>query len=231
VRRARQTFMRPLGLAPTDAQRNEAISMLQREQRRLRAAMNCLIADAPNARAINPDAYESLIPRYNDLVGPRGAYYEQQVWSSQDLDFGVYKALSTFTNEVFDFIQRVRQLTNCDAAVAAAGGEGGVAPSAPAPTPAPAESLLQPTPAETPPPVPGSGDTPRLTPVVTPPGPRRPASSGFPSWTYYAFAGAGVLLAAGVVGFFVFRRRRKGSRRIEITSERITPKSRRLTAG
>ncbi len=215
MRRARQTFMRPLGLAPTDAQRNEAISMLQREQRRLRAAMNCLIADAPNARAINPDAYESLIPLYNDLVGPRGAYYEQQVWSSQDLDFGVYKALSTFTNEVFDFIQRVRQLTNCDAAVAAAGGEGGVAPSAPAPTPAPAESLLQPTPAA--PPVPGSGDTPRLTPVVTPPGPRR-TSSGFPSWTYYAFAGAGVLLAAGVVGFFVFRRRR-------------TPKSRRLTAG
>jgi hypothetical protein len=208
--------MRPLGFVPTDAQRNEAISMLQRQQRRLRAAMNCLIADAPNARAINPDAYESLIPLYNDLVGPRGAYYEQQVWSSQDLDFGVYKALSTFTNEVFDFIQRVRQLTNCDAAVAAAGGEGGVEPSAPGPTPAPAESLQTPTPAA--PPEPGSGDVPVLTPVVTPPGPRRPASSGWPSWTYYAFAGAGVLLAASVVGFFVFRRRR-------------TPKSRRLTAG
>ena len=215
MKRARQTFMRPLGFVPTDAQRNEAISMLQRQQRRLRAAMNCLIADAPNARAINPDAYESLIPRYNDLVGPRGAFYEQQVWSSQELDTGVYKALSSFTGEVEEFIQRVRQLTNCDAAVAAAGGEGGVEPSAPQPEPAAAESLLTPTPAA--PPEPGSGDVPVLTPVVTPPGPRR-TSSGWPSWTYYAFAGAGVLLAASVVGFFVFRRRR-------------TPKSRRLTAG
>lgn len=210
--------MRPVGFVPTDAQRNEAISMLQRQQRRLRAAMNCLIADAPNARAINPDAYESLIPLYNDLVGPRGAYYEQEVWSSQELDLGVYKALSSFTGEVEDFIGRVRQLTNCDAAVAAAGGEGGVEPSAPGPTPAEAESLLQPTPAA--PPVPGSGDVPVLTPVVTPPGPRRPAPapSGFPSWTYYAFAGTGVLLAAGIVGFLFFKRRR-------------TPKSRRLTAG
>lgn len=210
MRRARQTFMRPVGFVPTDAQRNEAISMLQRQQRRLRAAMNCLIADAPNARAINPDAYESLIPLYNDLVGPRGAYYEQEVWSSQELDTGVYKALSRFTGEVEDFIGRVRQLTNCDAAVAAAGGEGGVEPSAPGPTPAEAESLLQPTPAA--PPVPGSGDTPRLTPVVTPPGPRRPASSGWPSWTYYAFAGTGVLLAAGIVGFLFFKRRKKARR-------------------
>jgi hypothetical protein len=217
-------------MTPTGGQRNEAIAMFQREQRRLRAAMNCLINDAGNARAINPDAYESLIPVYNDLVGPRGAFYEQQVWSSTDLDFGVYKALSSFTNEVFDFIQRVRQLTACDAAVAAAGGEGGIAPSAPQPEPAPAESLQTPTPAA--PPEPGSGDVPVLTPVVTPP--RRPAAtSGFPSWTYYAFAGAGVLLAASVVGFFVFRRRRKGkgSRRVEVQSARITPKSRRLTAG
>ena len=218
MRRGRQTFMRPLGFAPTDAQRNEAIGMFQREQRRLRAAMNCLINDAANARAINPDAYESLIPLYNDLVGPRGAFYEQQVWSSTELDTGVYKALSSFTGEVADFIQRVRQLTSCDAAVAAAGGEGGIAPSAPQPEPAPAESLQTPTPAA--PPEPGSGDVPVLTPVVTPPGPRRlaPAPSGFPSWTYYAFAGAGVLLAASIVGFFVFKRRR-------------TPKSRRLTAG
>jgi hypothetical protein len=192
--------------------------MFQREQRRLRAAMNCLINDAPNARAINPDAYESLIPVYNDLVGARGAFYEQEVWSSTDLDFGVYKALSTFTNEVFDFIQRVRQLTNCDAAVAAAGGEGGVAPSAPQPEPAPAESLLTPTPSA--PPEPGSGDVPRLVPVVTPPGPRRTTTSGFPSWTYYAFAGTGVLLAVGIVGFLFFKRRRN-----------ITPKARRLTAG
>ena len=219
MKRARQTFMRPLGVTPTEAQRNEAITMLQREQRRLRAAMNCLINDAPNARAINPDAYESLIPVYNDLVGPRGAFYEQQVWSSTDLDFGVYKALSSFTGEVADFVNRVRQLTPCDAAVAAAGGEGGIAPSAPQPEPAAAESLLQPTPAA--PPEPGSGDVPVLTPVVTPPGPRRPAPapSGFPSWTYYAFAGTGVLLAAGIVGFLFFKRRRR------------TPKSRRLTAG
>jgi len=205
-------------MTPTDAQRNEAITMFQREQRRLRAAMNCLINDAPNARAINPDAYESLIPVYNDLVGARGAFYEQEVWSSTDLDFGVYKALSSFTGEVADFINRVRQLTSCDAAVAAAGGEGGIAPSAPQPEPAAAESLLQPTPSA--PPEPGSGDVPRLVPVVTPPGPRRTTTSGFPSWTYYAFAGTGVLLAASIVGFLFFKRRRN-----------ITPKARRLTAG
>jgi hypothetical protein len=231
-----------LGFAPTDAQRNEAIGMLQRQQRRLRAAMNCLLADAANARAVNPDLYESLIPRYNDLVGARGAYYEQQVWSSPEADTGVYAALATFTGDVEDFVGGVRRLTNCDAAVAAAGGEGGITPSAPGPTPAPPESLLQPEPAAPPEPTappaptstptPGSGDVPVLTPVVTPP--RRPApTSGFPSWTYYAFAGAGVLLVASVVGFFVFKRRRngKGSRRVEVQSARITPKSRRLTAG
>ena len=65
--------LRRLGFAPTDAQRNEAIAMLQRQQRRLRAAMNCLLEDAANARAVNPDLYESLIPRYNDLDGARGA--------------------------------------------------------------------------------------------------------------------------------------------------------------
>lgn len=216
-------------MTPTDAQRNEAITMFQREQRRLRAAMNCLINDAPNARAINPDAYESLIPVYNDLVGARGAFYEQEVWSSMDLDFGVYKALSSFTGEVADFINRVRQLTSCDAAVAAAGGEGGIAPSAPQPEPAPAESLLTPTPPASP--EPGSGDVPRLVPVVTPPA-RRRATSGFSSWTYYAFAGTGVLLAASIVGFFLFKRRkRRTSQRVDMQSARITPKSRRLTAG
>jgi hypothetical protein len=207
--------LRRLGFAPTDAQRNEAIAMLQRQQRRLRAAMNCLLEDAANARAVNPDLYESLIPRYNDLVGARGAYYEQQVYTSPEGDTGVYAALSTFTGEVEDFVGGVRRLTNCDAAVAAAGGEGGVEPSAPGPTPAPAESLLQPEPAV---PTPGSGDQPNLTPTTTPPSPRATTSKGR-SWTFYAFAGAGVLLAASVIGFFVLKRRRR------------TPKSRRLTAG
>jgi hypothetical protein len=204
--------LRRLGFAPTDAQRNEAIAMLQRQQRRLRAAMNCLLEDAANARAVNPDLYESLIPRYNDLVGARGAYYEQQVYTSPEGDTGVYAALSTFTGEVEDFVGGVRRLTNCDAAVAAAGGEGGVEPSAPGPTPAPAESLLTPTPAA--PPEPGSGDVPVLTPTTTPPSPRATVCPKGRSWTYYAFMGAGVLTAVSVIGFFVFKRRRrkKGSR-------------------
>jgi hypothetical protein len=187
-----------LGFAPTVANRNSAIELFNKEQRRATAAINCLIANAPEARAANPDLYENLITQANALIGQHGPYFEQILYTATE-DTLMQTALIGYTSEVESFVARVQQIAPCMGAIIDN------------PLPQVDDSLPQPQlPVDAPPVVP-------VTPVSPPPPtplvvlPLRPVSK-LPTkytWTFYAWAGGGVLLGVSLLGLLFLGRRRK----------------------
>ena len=186
------------GFTPTVANRNSAIELFNKEQRRATAAINCLIANAPEARAANPDLYENLITQANALIGEHNAYFEGVIYTATEHTL-MQTALIGYTSEVEGFVSNVQRIAPCLGAIIDN------------PLPQVDNSLPQPQlPVDAPPVVP-------VTPISPPPPtplvvlPLRPVSK-LPTkytWTFYAWAGGGVLLGVSLLGLLFLGRRRK----------------------
>ena len=193
------------GFAPTVANRNSAIELFNKESRRATAAINCLIANAPEARAANPALYEGLIVQSNQILGGGSAYYEQILYTATE-DEVLQSALVTYTADVEDFVANVQRIAPCLGALVDN------------PIPQISDTLPQPQlPVEV---TPVAPITP-ITPIAPVPGtplvvqPQAPISklAKKRNWVYYAWAGSGVLLGVSVLGLLFLGRRRKNRKK------------------
>lgn len=185
--------LRALGFAPSTAARNSSITLFQREQNRLRAALNALVANAPEARAANPLLYENSIMQFNNLLGDAGAYFEQIVYTAAE-DTAMQAALESYTTQVETLVGQVQRML----------------PTAPTPSnpPPPVDTGL-PTPTR------GAESTAPTTPIAPPPGSSIPQVLNPPgapkrrTWLYYGLGAVGVLSVTGMLGLLFLKRKKE----------------------
>jgi len=188
--------LRALGFAPSTADRNSSITLFQREQNRLRAALNALVANAPEARAANPLLYENSIMQFNNLLGNAGAYFEQIVYTAAE-DTAMQAALESYTTQVETLVGQVQRMLP-------------TAPTASNPPP-PVDTGL-PTPTR------GAESTAPTTPIAPPPGSSIPQVLNPPgapkrrTWLYYGLGAVGVLSVTGMLGIFFLNRKKRARR-------------------
>lgn len=190
------------GFAPTVADRNSAIELFNKESRRATAAINCLLANAPEARAANPALYEGLIVQSNQILGGGSAYYEQILYTATE-DTAMQSALVTYTADVEDFVANVQRVAPCLGALVDN------------PLPQISETLPQPQlPVEVTPvaPITPVAPVPGTPLVVQPPAPLSKLAKKR-NWVYYAWAGSGVLLGVSLIGLLFLGRSRKNRKK------------------